>query len=110
MLMQDERLMIHDVALEVEQEFDRSNLSEIAKHVHCDRKTVRKYLNSRNLPVVIKKRKRTSKQNPFKPYIISRLAEYPQLFGKRILRDIQERGYDGCYSIVTDYLREIRDE
>lgn len=102
--------MIHDIALEVEQEFGRPNLSEIAKRAHCDRKTVRKYLELRNLPVVIKKRERSSKLDPFKPYIISRLAEYPQLSGKRILRDIQKRGYDGCYSIVTDYLREIRDE
>jgi len=101
--------MIHDIAEEVHREFGRYNISVIAERAHCDRKTVRKYLEKKNIPVSIRKRKTSSKLDDYKPYIQKRINEYPLLSGKKIYRDIQERGYSGCYSVVTDYLRSIRD-
>jgi len=39
--------------------------------------------------------------------ILSRLQEYP-LSAKRIYREIQERGFTGKYTIVKDFVREVR--
>jgi transposase len=37
-----------------------------------------------------------------------RIAALPELTGKRLLREIRELGYAGCYSLLTDFLREAR--
>jgi transposase len=37
-----------------------------------------------------------------------RIAALPELTGKRLLREIGELGYAGCYSLLTDFLREAR--
>ena len=39
--------------------------------------------------------------------IIQRLQEYP-LSAKRIYREIQEKGFTGKYTIVKDFIREVR--
>ena len=41
-------------------------------------------------------------------YLRERVVAYPDLSGKRLLREIREFGYDGCYSVVTDFLRTVR--
>lgn len=48
-----------------------------------DRKTVRKYLRER-------------------------VTQYPDLSGRRLMREISEMGYDGGYTTVKAYLRDIR--
>jgi transposase len=37
-----------------------------------------------------------------------RIAAYPDLSGKRLLRELRDLGYDGGYTILTDFLREAR--
>ncbi len=36
------------------------------------------------------------------------MTAYPSLTGRRLLRELRERGYEGGYTAVTDTLREIR--
>ena len=46
--------------------------------------------------------------DPYKAYLQERIAAYPQLSGRRLLREIRALGYDGGYTAVTDFLRTVR--
>jgi transposase len=46
--------------------------------------------------------------DPFIPYLRERVASWPGLTGRRLWRELRERGYQGGYSAVTDALRELR--
>ena len=41
-------------------------------------------------------------------YLRERVTAYPGLTGRRLLRELRERGYEGGYTAVTDVLRELR--
>ena len=45
---------------------------------------------------------------PYEDCLRERVAAYPELSGRRLLREVRELGYTGCYSIVADLLREAR--
>src|SRR5690606_6702249 len=63
------------------------SVSAISRRLHLDRKTVRKYLRQREAagrPV-----RRTSKLDPFRPYLEYRLAQWPELSAARLCREIQ---------------------
>lgn len=49
-----------------------------------------------------------SKLDPFKPYLKERVDQYPLLQGSVLFREILERGYQGQYTILKNYLRLIR--
>ena len=53
-------------------------------------------------------RRRRAALDPFEAYLRERIAAYPQLTGRRLLREIRELGYDGGYTAVTDFLRTVR--
>jgi transposase len=53
------------------------------------------------------RRPRNSILDPYKDYIKQRLDKY-DLTGTRILREIQERGYTGSYTIVKDFIRLVK--
>jgi transposase len=46
--------------------------------------------------------------DPFVPYLRERVVAYPGLTGRRLWRELRERGYEGGYTAVTDVLRDIR--
>ncbi len=83
------------------------NISQISRETGYHRNTVRKYLTAQTMPVPAPRRVRPSKLDPFKEYIQQRIRDYP-LSAARIYREIQERGFDGKYTIVKDYIRKIR--
>jgi len=83
------------------------SISEIAKKTGYNRRTVRKYLESEVPPVAKKRSPKASKLDDYKDYIIQRLNSYP-LTASRIYREIQETGFIGKYTIVKDFVREIR--
>jgi transposase len=74
-------------------------VSAIARRVGIDRKTVRKYGPRKPRP---------RRLEPFEAYLRQRVVAYPSLTGSRLLREIREQGYDGGYTAVTDFLREVR--
>jgi transposase len=85
------------------------SVSAIARQVGLDRKTVHKYIERGLEPPMDGRRPpRASKVAPFSRYLRERLAAFPQLTGRRLHRELREFGYTGGYSILTDFLRDIR--
>jgi transposase len=82
------------------------SVSAIALQLGIDRKTVRKYL-ARGLvaPVYGPRQPRPRRLDPFLPYLRERIAAWPGLTGRRLFRELKERGYQGGYSAVTDASR-----
>ena len=103
MLSLGELFMIHDLR-------DQGlSIKAIAQRVGMDRKTVRKYLKQGlSVPTYGPREPRPSKLDGFQPYLDQRISLYPDLSGSRLLREIRQLGYTGGYSLVTDYLRQVR--
>lgn len=98
-----ELFMIHDLKQR------GLSLKAIAERSGMDRKTVRKYLRrGLTAPIYGPREPRPSKLDTFTRYLDQRISHYPELSGARLLREIREMGYTGGYSLVTDYLRDIR--
>ena len=84
-------------------------VSAIARRSGLDRKTVRKYIESGLEPPAYGPRQpRPAKVSPFEPYLRERVTAYPDLTGSRLHREIRELGYGGGYTMVKDFLREVR--
>lgn len=85
------------------------SVSAIARKVGLDRKTVRRHLqNGLEAPIYGPRKPRPRQLEPFERYLKERVASFPDLSGKRLLREIRELGYTGGYSMVTDFLRTVR--
>ena len=84
-------------------------VSAIARELGLDRKTVRRCI-ARGLktPVYGPRKPRKRLIDPFVPYLRERTLAYPGLTGRRLWRELRERGYEGGYTAVTDVLRDIR--
>ena len=48
------------------------------------------------------------KLDPYRELIEVRLGEFPKLSAKRLFDEVRAAGYDGGYSRVRDYVREVR--
>ena len=85
------------------------SVSAIARQLGIDRKTVRVHI-AKGLaqPTYQARPPRPRLIEPFAPYLRERIAAFPTLTGRRLLRELRERGYHGGYSAVTDLLRELR--
>ena len=85
------------------------SVSAIARQLGIDRKTVRVHIAKGLAEPGYKARPpRPRRIDPFAPYLRERIASFPTLTGRRLLRELRERGYEGGYSAVTDTLRELR--
>ena len=72
------------------------SVSAIARQLGIDRKTVRGYIAKGLEPPAYKKRPPSpGLLAPFAPYLRERLAAYPGLTGRRLWRELKERGYVG---------------
>jgi len=84
-------------------------ISAIARKLGCDRKTVRRHLErGMEVPVYKPRPPQSRLLEEFEPYLSGRVCEYPDLTGSRLLREIRAMGYSGSYTLVTNFLREIR--
>jgi transposase len=45
---------------------------------------------------------------PFKPYVVERLAELPELTATRLLFELKDRGYEGGAAVLRRLVRKIR--
>ena len=104
MVKKEEWVLIRTLSNKLEQGL---SISEIARQTGHDRKTIRKYLTSNESPDYSQP-KRSSKLDPHKDYIISRLKETPELSNRRIFREVKEQGYRGGYSILCNFTNPIR--
>ena len=95
--------MIHDLRRQ------GMGISAIARHTGLDRKTVRKYLEQgMQGPRYGPRQPRPRLLEPYEDYLRQRVTKCEGLSGRRLMRDIVERGYAGGYTAVTDFLREVR--
>ncbi len=85
------------------------SITEISDKTGFDRKTVRKYLNLTTIPEPKKRAKKESKLDKYRDYIIQKLNEGP-FTAARLLRELQEMGFIGKYTIVKDFIRKVRPE
>jgi transposase len=85
------------------------SISAIAKATGHDRKTVRKYVHSKEPPKYNERIDRPGLLDPYKDYIRQRVKEY-DLTATRILREIENKGYTGGYWILKNFIRPIREE
>ena len=85
------------------------SVSAIARQLELDRKTVRTHIaKGLTAPVYKPRRPQPHLINPFAFYLRERLAAFPTLTGRRLWRELKERGYRGGYTAVTDFLRDLR--
>jgi transposase len=85
------------------------SVSAIARQLGIDRKTVRTHIAKGLEPPTYKARPPTPGLiTSFEAYLQERLASYPGLTAVRLWREIKERGYGGCYSVVRDSVRDMR--
>jgi transposase len=80
--------------------------TRIARELGLDPKTVSKAINE-DEPPNGKRQSRGSILDPYKDHIRQRLDKY-DLTATRLLREIQERGYTGSYTIVKRFVREVK--
>jgi transposase len=83
------------------------SISEISDRTGYDRKTVRKYINKKTALEPQKRPTRSSKLDPYKPFLLEKLNEGPYT-SARLFREIKEMGYDGGETIVKDFVRKVR--
>lgn len=103
MIQLREIVLIHDLKRQ------GLSVSAIARQVGCDRKTVRKYLDlGLDTPVYGPRPLRGSKLDGYHDYLRERIAKFPDLSARRLMREIVELGYVGGYTTVRTYLRGIR--
>ena len=85
------------------------SISAIARQTGLDRKTVRKYLKQGlQRPRYGPRASRPQLLDPYRAYLRERIEAYPRIRGTRLLREIRQLGYPGCYAQLTAYLRDIR--
>jgi len=85
------------------------SVSAIARKLGADRKTIRKYLKTGlEAPAYGPRAAQPRVIDPFCDYLRERVLQYPGLSGARLLREVRDMGYEGGYSSVTDYLRDVR--
>lgn len=98
-----EVVMIHDLKRQ------GLSVSAIARKLGLDRKTVRKHLEAGVVaPTYGPRVARPRLIEPFEPYLRDRILAFPDLSGRRLLREIRGMGYGGGYTAITDYMRGVR--
>ncbi len=86
---------------------DGVSVSEIARRLNMDRKTVRKYL--RQAPREYERGPKSWKVDPFRAYLRERW-ELGVQNSARLFVEIQKRGYAGCATQVKKVVRPWRSE
>jgi transposase len=80
--------------------------SRIARELGVSRETIRKAVSEDEHPSG-RRQSRDSILDPYKEYINQRLENY-DLTATRVLREIQERGYPGSYTVVKRFVRKVK--
>ena len=84
-------------------------VSAIARRTGLHRSTVAKYV-ARGIepPAYGPRSPRPTKLTPFERCLRERIAAVPELTGSRLHREVRELGYAGGYTVLKDFLRQVR--
>jgi transposase len=84
-------------------------VSAIARRTGLHRSTVAKYI-ARGIepPVYGPRPRRQTKLARFERYLRERIGAVPELTGSRLYREVRELGYAGGYTVLKDFLRQVR--
>ena len=85
-------------------------LREIARHLGWGLHAVQRYDRAATWQEMVDgrwKAPRASKLDPFKPYLDEHAGDGHGSF-TRLFREIRDLGYDGSYSVVRNYLDQVR--
>lgn len=85
---------------------DGLNISQISEELGLDQRTVARWVNQTRY-LQRKPALRTSKLDPFKKDILQMLEKH-RYTGRQVFQRITENGFEGGFTIVTDYVRKIR--
>lgn len=83
------------------------SVSGIARTLDLSRNTVKKYLREPALPQPKARPKRVSKLDPYTAYLTGRIGQ-GVTSAVVLLREVQERGYTGQYTVIKDFIRPFR--
>src|SRR5690349_3002358 len=83
------------------------SISQISTLTGYSRPTIRKYLGQTRPPRYGPRQPRPTLLDPYKPYLKERLAA-GVWNGVVLLKEIKERGYPGCYSVLNRNLQAQR--
>jgi transposase len=85
------------------------SVSAISRTCGIDRKTIRKYIDrGLEAPAYSARAPRSTVIDPFADYLRERVKSYPGLTGQRLLRELKSLGYQGGYTMVKVFLRDVR--
>lgn len=85
------------------------SISAIARKVGCDRKPVKNYIEQGlEAPCYGSRAARSTVLDPYTAYLTERVAAFPDLSGRRLLREIRKLRYEGSYSTLKPFLQEVR--
>lgn len=82
------------------------NQTEISEQLQMSRKTVRQAMKGPPQPPVYKQR--SIKLAPYKAYLTRRFSEEGCDNSLQLYREMRAQGYDGCCSVVTNYVTQLR--
>ena len=90
--------------------------AELSRRFGVSRRTIHRWIESGQLDVDLSsgvaryspRPRAPHKLDPYKELIAVRLGEFPKLSAKRLFEEARAAGYDGGYSRVRDYVREVR--
>jgi len=101
-------MLFKETWMEIRQLYQQGlSLSEIARQLKIDRKTVRKYAQHIIQPSYPKRPAIRSLLDPYKDYLENRLAQY-DLSAHRLFQEIKQQGYSGCYSGLAASISQIK--
>src|SRR5215472_13577788 len=84
------------------------NQADIATQLRISRKKVRQLLQGPPHPPVYTSR--STKLTPYTSYLKHRFVEEACDNSLQLYREIRDRGYDGCRSVVTNYVTQLRQQ
>ena len=103
---QQRRMTVYERVITLSQQ--GYNQGDIATELHMSRKKVRQLLQGSPHPPVYKSR--PTKLMPYMSYLKHRFTEEGCDNSSQLYREIRARGYDGCYSVVTNYVTQLRQQ
>ena len=103
---QQRRMALYEHAISLYEQGDSQ--TEIAAQLHMSRKRVREFMKGPPEPPVYKQR--STKLAPYKAYLQQRFAEDGRGNSLQLYREVCTRGYDGCCSVITNYVTQLRQQ